>query len=265
MNLGLKPLVSCHGVSVTTVEGVGSERKCVHQVQKRIVPWLNFCGIAHSRDIWQNKNSFRMFQVIQLIFGQMFDDVWWFVGSFFFFFIILYTSACHSMSLKPMGFEAENHGMQCGFCTPGMARNWGQRNEIMRSGDFLTWIFLKANNWSGLPEEFPVQAKLLSLVFCSRNLSLRSDLEAKASPSNWRVPIIFLKPHPFTTVDQVMNTYALLRAGGKPTAEESMKNYDGNICRCTGYRNLVQATALWRFVIPDLLHQPFFSHDCHPN
>ena len=40
---------------------------------------------------------------------------------------------------------------------------------------------------------------------------------------------------------EVMNTYALLRAGGKPTAEESMKNYDGNICRCTGYRNLVQA------------------------
>ena len=39
-----------------------------------------------------------------------------------------------------------------------------------------------------------------------------------------------------------MNTYALLRSGGKPTAEESMKNYDGNICRCTGYRNLVQAS-----------------------
>lgn len=91
INSCLKPLVACHGVSVTTVEGVGSERKCVHQVQKRI---------------------------------------------------------------------AENHGMQCGFCTPGM----------------------------------------------------------------------------------VMNTYALLRAGGKPTAEESMKNYDGNICRCTGYRNLVQAS-----------------------
>ena len=35
---GLKPLVACHGVSVTTVEGVGSERKCVHQVQKRIAP-----------------------------------------------------------------------------------------------------------------------------------------------------------------------------------------------------------------------------------
>ncbi|CAJ1362660.1 unnamed protein product, partial [Effrenium voratum] len=91
VNSCLKPLVSCHGLSVTTVEGVGSERKCLHQVQKRI---------------------------------------------------------------------AENHGMQCGFCTPGM----------------------------------------------------------------------------------VMNTYALLRSGGKPTAEESMKNYDGNICRCTGYRNLVQAS-----------------------
>ena len=35
---GLKPLVSCHGLSVTTVEGVGSERKCLHQVQKRIAP-----------------------------------------------------------------------------------------------------------------------------------------------------------------------------------------------------------------------------------
>lgn len=91
VNSCLKPLVACHGLSVTTVEGVGSERRCLHQVQKRI---------------------------------------------------------------------AENHGMQCGFCTPGM----------------------------------------------------------------------------------VMNTYALLKSGGKPTAEESMKNYDGNICRCTGYRNLVQAS-----------------------
>ncbi|CAE7229808.1 Aox4 [Symbiodinium natans] len=91
VNSCLKPLVACHGTSITTVEGVGTERKCLHQVQKRI---------------------------------------------------------------------AENHGMQCGFCTPGM----------------------------------------------------------------------------------VMNTYALLRAGGKPTAEESMQNYDGNICRCTGYRNLVQAS-----------------------
>eukprot|EP00438_Fugacium_kawagutii_P011897 Skav219178 [mRNA] locus=scaffold648:477315:480237:- [translate_table: standard] len=107
---GLKPLVACHGVSVTTVEGVGSERKCVHQVQKRIAPW--------------------------------------------------HTLAAVQLEIGEEQSEAENHGMQCGFCTPGM----------------------------------------------------------------------------------VMNTYALLRAGGKPTAEESMKNYDGNICRCTGYRNLVQAS-----------------------
>ena len=38
-NWGLKPLVACHGMSVTTVEGVGTERKCVHQVQKRIATW----------------------------------------------------------------------------------------------------------------------------------------------------------------------------------------------------------------------------------
>merc|ERR1719498_107197 len=40
----------------------------------------------------------------------------------------------------------------------------------------------------------------------------------------------------------VMNTYALLKSGGTPTKKECMDVYDGNICRCTGYRNLTQAT-----------------------
>jgi len=39
-------LVACHGMSVTTVEGVGTERKCVHQVQKRIATW------------WQHDSAF---------------------------------------------------------------------------------------------------------------------------------------------------------------------------------------------------------------
>ncbi|CAE7676306.1 Xdh, partial [Symbiodinium sp. KB8] len=36
VNSCLKPLVACHGASITTVEGVGTERKCLHQVQQRI-------------------------------------------------------------------------------------------------------------------------------------------------------------------------------------------------------------------------------------
>eukprot|EP00930_Biecheleria_cincta_P046574 TRINITY_DN32131_c0_g1_i1.p1 TRINITY_DN32131_c0_g1~~TRINITY_DN32131_c0_g1_i1.p1 ORF type:complete len:1340 (-),score=248.01 TRINITY_DN32131_c0_g1_i1:269-4288(-) len=88
VNSCLKPLASCDGAMITTVEGVGTERKGCHAIQERI---------------------------------------------------------------------AGNHGMQCGFCTPGM----------------------------------------------------------------------------------VMNMYALMKENGKPTAQQCMDSFDGNICRCTGYRNLV--------------------------
>jgi len=91
VNACLKPLVSCDGVMITTVEGVGTERKGCHAIQER------FAG---------------------------------------------------------------NHAMQCGFCTPGM----------------------------------------------------------------------------------VMNAYAMLKEGGKPSAQQCMDSYDGNICRCTGYRNLVNVS-----------------------
>jgi len=40
----------------------------------------------------------------------------------------------------------------------------------------------------------------------------------------------------------VMNAYALLKENGKPTAQQCMDSFDGNICRCTGYRNLVNAS-----------------------
>ena len=49
---GLKPLVACHGVSVTTVEGVGSERKCVHQVQKRIAPLALWDDVEKKNQSW---------------------------------------------------------------------------------------------------------------------------------------------------------------------------------------------------------------------
>lgn len=91
VNSCLKPLVSCDGMMIVTVEGVGTERKGCHAIQERI---------------------------------------------------------------------AGNHGMQCGFCTPGM----------------------------------------------------------------------------------VMSAYALLKENGKPTAQQCMDSFDGNICRCTGYRNLVNVS-----------------------
>jgi xanthine dehydrogenase/oxidase len=92
LNSCLKPLASMDGLALTTVEGIGSERKGLHPVQERI--------------------------------------------------------AC-------------NHSMQCGFCTPGF----------------------------------------------------------------------------------VMSAYAMLKEHGQPNQEQVMQYFDGNICRCTGYRNLVNASS----------------------
>jgi len=91
VNSCLKPIAACDDTRITTVEGVGSERKGLHPVQERI---------------------------------------------------------------------AGNHGMQCGFCTPGM----------------------------------------------------------------------------------VMSAYAMLKEHGQPSAQVAMNSFDGNICRCTGYRNLVNVS-----------------------
>jgi len=91
VNACLKPLASCDGAVITTVEGIGSERRGCHPVQERI---------------------------------------------------------------------AGHHGMQCGFCTPGF----------------------------------------------------------------------------------VMSAFSLLKEHGAPTAKQVVESFDGNICRCTGYRNLMNVS-----------------------
>ena len=39
----------------------------------------------------------------------------------------------------------------------------------------------------------------------------------------------------------VVNMYALLQENPKPTAEEVERRFDGNLCRCTGYRPILDA------------------------
>ena len=45
----------------------------------------------------------------------------------------------------------------------------------------------------------------------------------------------------FCTPGMVMSTKALLAENPKPTEAEIRKYLDGNICRCTGYHNIIKA------------------------
>jgi aerobic carbon-monoxide dehydrogenase small subunit len=45
----------------------------------------------------------------------------------------------------------------------------------------------------------------------------------------------------FCTPGMVMSTAALLAENAKPTEEEVRHYLEGNICRCTGYQNIVRA------------------------
>src|SRR6266511_2723923 len=45
----------------------------------------------------------------------------------------------------------------------------------------------------------------------------------------------------YCTPGMLMSATALLRANGQPTEEEIRRAIQGNICRCTGYVNIVEA------------------------
>jgi aerobic carbon-monoxide dehydrogenase small subunit len=45
----------------------------------------------------------------------------------------------------------------------------------------------------------------------------------------------------FCTPGMVLATYELLRTNPEPTAEQIRHGLEGNLCRCTGYQNIVRA------------------------
>ena len=45
----------------------------------------------------------------------------------------------------------------------------------------------------------------------------------------------------FCTPGMVMTTAALLKENAKPTEQEIREHLEGNICRCTGYHNIIKA------------------------
>ena len=48
----------------------------------------------------------------------------------------------------------------------------------------------------------------------------------------------------FCTPGQIISTYALLLANPDPDESEIRKALDGNICRCTGYKKILEAVQL---------------------
>ena len=45
----------------------------------------------------------------------------------------------------------------------------------------------------------------------------------------------------FCTPGMLMSSYALLEKNGHPSEEEIRRGISGNLCRCTGYQNIVKA------------------------
>ena len=45
----------------------------------------------------------------------------------------------------------------------------------------------------------------------------------------------------FCTPGMIMTTYALLQKNPKPTEQDIRQGISGNLCRCTGYQNIVKA------------------------
>jgi len=45
----------------------------------------------------------------------------------------------------------------------------------------------------------------------------------------------------FCTPGMLISSYALLKRNPKPTADEIKKAIEGNLCRCTGYVNIIKA------------------------
>jgi xanthine dehydrogenase/oxidase len=46
----------------------------------------------------------------------------------------------------------------------------------------------------------------------------------------------------FCSPGMVMNMYSLLKENSKPTKQQIEQSFDGNICRCTGYRAILTKT-----------------------
>jgi aerobic carbon-monoxide dehydrogenase small subunit len=73
-----------------------------------------------------------------------------------------------------------------------------------------------------------------------------TTLEGLADGDSWHpVQDAFREKHGlqcgFCTPGMVMATVSLLRENPKPTAEQVRAGLDGNLCRCTGYHNIVAA------------------------
>ena len=45
----------------------------------------------------------------------------------------------------------------------------------------------------------------------------------------------------YCTPGMIMSTYELLRKNPRPSSEEIREGLEGNLCRCTGYQNIVRA------------------------
>ena len=124
----------------------------------------------------------------------------------------------------------------------GGARDEGQQHESRRRiADASQWLA------GGVSSNFRLCISPTPLVFDRADGADILTVEGMARPDGSLHPIqaAFLQEHGlqcgFCTPGMIMRTHRLLQENPDPTDDEIRMGLSGNICRCTGYQNIVKA------------------------
>jgi len=120
-----------------------------------------------------------------------------------------------------------NHALQCGFCTPGMVMSALGACVVHVDGEAVKACTLLALQAEG--------RSVLTIEAVATGDTLHPMQEA------------FRNNHAlqcgFCTPGMVMSALDLVKNNPNPTEREIREYLEGNLCRCTGYHNIVLAIA----------------------
>ena len=110
------------------------------------------------------------------------------------------------------------------------------------SGDPQSSFIAGGTDLIGLMKD---RAVLPAHVIDINGLPGMSDVDARPDGSLHPIQAAFLQEHGlqcgFCTPGMIMRTHRLLQENPDPTDDEIRMGLSGNICRCTGYQNIVKA------------------------
>ena len=138
----------------------------------------------------------------------------------------------------------ENHGLQCGYCTPGMVmaatslldENANPTEEEVRIG--LEGNLCRCTGYHNIVK---------SVLAAQADGMEVTTIEGMAAADGTLHPMqqAFMENHGlqcgYCTPGMVMAATSLLDENPSPTEDEVRIGLEGNLCRCTGYHNIVKS------------------------